>query len=249
MPLRDRKDCTLEELVPRALAIHSSLLPSSTQRLTSSTNFLSETLWFMPTLATSDLFLLSTISTLAHIYETCKEFVVNSLYGHCYWFWGRGLASRAPDPRLLLAGPRGVGNPKGARGELQGQGRPGLPLRLRWHRWPAAPPAQHLLAPGSADHRALAGPDRDGAPFRGAHRLQTGRLGPPAPLGLLGRFEGYFHLFAVAVQVIEGHVRPGLLVGLGAGRCEEAGLQHGLYDLPDLLPRELQFPPLIQVAD
>jgi hypothetical protein len=44
MALRERKDCTLEGLVPRALAIHSSLLPSSTQRRISSTNFLSETL-------------------------------------------------------------------------------------------------------------------------------------------------------------------------------------------------------------
>src|SRR5918997_4112681 len=191
MPLRDRKDCTLEGLVPRALAIHSSLLPSSTQRLTSSTNFLSETLWFMPTLTTSDLFLLSTISALAHIYKTCKEFVVNSVYGQGYWLWGRGLASRAPNPRLLLAGPRGVGNPKGARGELQDQGRLGLPHRLRRHCCPAAPPAQHPHAPGSADHRALVGPDRNGAPFRGAHRLQAGRLGPPSLLGLLGRFEGY----------------------------------------------------------
>src|SRR5215204_5242271 len=174
MPLRDRKDCTLEELVPRALAIHSSLLPSSTQRLTSSTNFLSETLWFMPTLATSNLFLLSTISTLAHIHETCKEFVVNSGCEHFYWLWGRGLASRAPDPRLLRPRPRRVGNYKGARGELQGQGHPGLPHRLWRHHWPAAPSARHLFAPGSANHRTLASPDRGGAPFRGAHRLQAG---------------------------------------------------------------------------
>src|SRR5215203_4431975 len=48
MLLRDLKDCTLEELVPRALAIHSSLRPSSTQHFMSSTNFLKETLWFIP---------------------------------------------------------------------------------------------------------------------------------------------------------------------------------------------------------
>jgi hypothetical protein len=44
MALRERNDCTEEGLVPRALAIHSSLLPSSTQRRMSSMNFLSETL-------------------------------------------------------------------------------------------------------------------------------------------------------------------------------------------------------------
>src|SRR5215217_7190246 len=49
MALRERKDCTEEGLVPRADAIHSSLRPSSTQRRMSSTNFLSETLWFIPT--------------------------------------------------------------------------------------------------------------------------------------------------------------------------------------------------------
>src|SRR5918992_2666670 len=178
MPLRDRKDCTLEELVPRALAIHSSLLPSSTQRLTSSTNFLSETLWFMPTLTTSDLFLLSTISALAHIYKTCKEFVVNSVYGHFYRLWNRGLTPRAPDPRLLRAGPYGGSYLKGARGELQDQGRPDLPPRLRRHRRPATPFTQCLCTPGNADHRDLAGPDRGGAAFRSAHCLQASRLGP-----------------------------------------------------------------------
>src|SRR5215203_5838255 len=51
MALRERKDCTDEGLVPRALAIQSSLLPSSTQRRMSSVNFLSEILWFIPTRA------------------------------------------------------------------------------------------------------------------------------------------------------------------------------------------------------
>src|SRR5918995_3765968 len=193
MPLRDRKDCTLEELVPRALAIHSSLLPSSTQRLTSSTNFLSETLWFMPTLTTPDLFLLSTISTLAHIYKTCKEVVVNSVYGYVYRLWNRVLTPRAPDPRLLRAGPHGCGDLKGARGELQGQGYPGLPHRFRRHRRPAAPLAQRYLARGNSDHSALGGPDRDSTPFRCPHRLQACRLETAGPLE---RFEGYLHLFA-----------------------------------------------------
>ena len=49
MALRERNDCTEEALVPRAEAIQSSLLPSATQRRMSSTNFLSETLWFIPT--------------------------------------------------------------------------------------------------------------------------------------------------------------------------------------------------------
>src|SRR5215213_9641492 len=49
MALRERKDCTEEGLVPRADAIQSSLRPSSTQRRMSSTNLLSETLWFIPT--------------------------------------------------------------------------------------------------------------------------------------------------------------------------------------------------------
>src|ERR671910_3559989 len=186
MALRDRKDCTLEELVPRALAIHSSLLPSSTQRLTSSTNFLSETLWFMPTLTTPDLFLLSTISTLAHIHKTCKEFVVNSVYGYLYRLWNRALTPRAPDPRLLRASPHGCGDLKGARGGLQGQGHPGLPHRFRLHRRPAAPLARRYLAPGNSDHRALAGPDRDGTPFRSAHRLQARRLESAAPRTLRG---------------------------------------------------------------
>src|SRR5919205_3883688 len=49
MALRERKDCTEEGLVPRAEAIQSSERPSSTQRRMSSVNFLSETLWFIPT--------------------------------------------------------------------------------------------------------------------------------------------------------------------------------------------------------
>src|SRR5215218_4530342 len=49
MALRERNDCTEEGLVPRALAIHSSLLSSSTQRRMSSMNLLSETLLFIPT--------------------------------------------------------------------------------------------------------------------------------------------------------------------------------------------------------
>src|SRR5215210_454114 len=56
MALRERNDCTDEELVPRALAIQSSLLPWSTQRRMSSMNFLSETLWFIPTRPTSRYF-------------------------------------------------------------------------------------------------------------------------------------------------------------------------------------------------
>jgi hypothetical protein len=44
MALRERNDCTDEGLVPRALAIHSSVRPSSTQRWMSSMNFLSDTL-------------------------------------------------------------------------------------------------------------------------------------------------------------------------------------------------------------
>src|ERR687893_2930128 len=51
MALRERKDCTEEGLVPRADAIQSSLLPSSTHRRMSSMNFLSEILWFIPTCA------------------------------------------------------------------------------------------------------------------------------------------------------------------------------------------------------
>src|ERR671921_240615 len=51
MALRERKDCTEEGLVPRALAIQSSDLPSCTQRRMSSVNFLSEILWFIPTRA------------------------------------------------------------------------------------------------------------------------------------------------------------------------------------------------------
>src|SRR5918993_5521906 len=56
MALRERNDCTEEGLVPRALAIHSSVRPSSTQRWMSSVNFLSETLLFIPTRATSRYF-------------------------------------------------------------------------------------------------------------------------------------------------------------------------------------------------
>src|SRR5215203_3987959 len=51
MAWRERNDCTDEGLVPRALAIQSSLRPSSTQRLMSCVNFLSEILWFIPTCA------------------------------------------------------------------------------------------------------------------------------------------------------------------------------------------------------
>jgi hypothetical protein len=56
MALRERNDCTDEGLVPRALAIHSSLLSFSTQRRMSSVNFVSETLLFIPTRATTSLF-------------------------------------------------------------------------------------------------------------------------------------------------------------------------------------------------
>src|SRR5215208_5625886 len=56
MALRERNDCTDEGLVPRALAIQSSLRSSSTQRRMSSMNFLSETLCFIPMLATTRYF-------------------------------------------------------------------------------------------------------------------------------------------------------------------------------------------------
>src|SRR5918998_74222 len=48
MALRERNDWTDEGLVPRALAIHSSLLPSSTQRRMSSTNSRREIRCFIP---------------------------------------------------------------------------------------------------------------------------------------------------------------------------------------------------------
>src|SRR5215218_9395716 len=53
MALRERNDCTDEGLVPRALAIHSSLLSSFTQRWMSSVNLLSEILLFIPTRPTA----------------------------------------------------------------------------------------------------------------------------------------------------------------------------------------------------
>src|SRR5215212_235180 len=60
MALRERNDCTDEGLVPRALAIHSSLLSSSTQRRMSSVNLLSETLLFIATRPTARYFRLQT---------------------------------------------------------------------------------------------------------------------------------------------------------------------------------------------
>src|SRR5829696_2378507 len=60
MALRERNVCTDEGLVPSALAIHSSLLSSSTQRRMSSMNFLSETLCFIPTRPTARYFWLRT---------------------------------------------------------------------------------------------------------------------------------------------------------------------------------------------
>src|SRR5215212_11357350 len=56
MALRERNDCTEGGLLPRALAIHSSLRSSSTQRRMSSVNFLSETLCFIPTRPTARYF-------------------------------------------------------------------------------------------------------------------------------------------------------------------------------------------------
>src|SRR5918995_5938670 len=56
MALRERNDCTEEGLVPRALAIHSSLRSSSTQRWMSSMKFLRETLCFIPTRHTARYF-------------------------------------------------------------------------------------------------------------------------------------------------------------------------------------------------
>jgi hypothetical protein len=56
MALRERNDCTDEELVPRALAIHSSLLSSSTQRRMSSVNLLSEILLLIATRPTARYF-------------------------------------------------------------------------------------------------------------------------------------------------------------------------------------------------
>src|SRR5919112_3497626 len=60
MALRERNDCTDEGLVPRALAIQSSLLSSSTQRRMSSMNLLSDTLLFIGTRPTSRYFWLKT---------------------------------------------------------------------------------------------------------------------------------------------------------------------------------------------
>src|SRR5215212_5179258 len=56
MALRERNVCTEEGLVPRAEAIQSSLRPSSTHRRMSAVNFLSDTLLFIPTRATTSLF-------------------------------------------------------------------------------------------------------------------------------------------------------------------------------------------------
>src|SRR5919107_6050477 len=83
MALRERKDCTEEGLVPRALAIQSSDLPSSTQRRMSSVNFLSEILWFIPTHA--PYFWLRTQENLLH--PRCEA--------------GRGASARRPIFREL----------------------------------------------------------------------------------------------------------------------------------------------------
>src|ERR671917_1523930 len=152
MPLRDRKDCTLEELVPKALAIHSSLRPSSTQRLMSSMNFLRETLWFMPTFAHRlPIFrpsaLVNQLTCVADEFPARAKPVVNFAHGHLYRLRGRGLAPRAPYPRLLHTGPHGDGACEGARGELQDQGRPGLRGRLRRGLRPATALASPPPAP------------------------------------------------------------------------------------------------------
>src|SRR5918992_5939662 len=60
MALRERNDCTEEGLVPRALAIQSPLLSSSTQRRMSSMNLLSDTLLFIGTRPTARYFWLQT---------------------------------------------------------------------------------------------------------------------------------------------------------------------------------------------
>src|SRR5919112_6648300 len=83
MALRERKDCTEEGLVPRALAIQSSDLPSCTQRRMSSVNFLSEILWFIPTRA--PYFWLRTQENLLH--PRCEA--------------GRGASARRPIFREL----------------------------------------------------------------------------------------------------------------------------------------------------
>src|SRR3712207_7433818 len=48
---------------------------------------------------------------------------------------------------------------------------------------------------------------------------------------------------------VEGHVGLRFFVRLLAGPAQVVGLQHGAYDLLDLLARELQFAPLVQLAD
>src|SRR3712207_5192386 len=99
MALRERKDWTEDGLVPRALAIQSSLLPSSTQRRMSSTNFLSEIRWFIPIahrLLSNSLAI--SLHTLAHFFQYFTACGVDFCRGRRSGHRGSPAEAGADDP-------------------------------------------------------------------------------------------------------------------------------------------------------
>src|ERR671917_474419 len=177
MALRERKDWTDEGLVPRALAIHSSLLPSSTQRRMSSTNFLSEIRWFIPMthrlLSNSPA---TSLHTLAHIFQYFTAFGVDFCRGRLSGHRGVLVAAGADDPCVLHPGPDRDGHLAGAGRRLQCAG---LSLVCRWVRprdLSPRPLYEFHGATGSDDPRHLGGPDRRRPRPRAPDGLQARRL-------------------------------------------------------------------------
>src|SRR5919112_3409964 len=61
--------------------------------------------------------------------------------------------------------------------------------------------------------------------------------------------QGALDLLLVGVQGVESHVGLRLFVGPLAHLVEVIRLEHGGYDVPDLLPRELEFAAFVEISD
>src|SRR5215210_3949311 len=61
--------------------------------------------------------------------------------------------------------------------------------------------------------------------------------------------QGVLDLALLSVEGVEGHVGPGLFVGLLTDLVQVVGVEHGGDDVPYFLARELQFAALVEIAD
>src|ERR687894_1046697 len=191
MALRERKDWTEDGLVPSALAIQSSLLPSSTQRRMSSTNFLSEIRWFIPMthrLLSNSLTI--RLHTLAHIFQYFTAFGVDFCRARRSGHRGRLVAAGADDPGFLHPGPDRDRHLAGAGRRLQGAGLPMVPRRVRPRYLPLRPLYQLVRAAGGDDARPLGRSDRRRPRPSTPDGLQARRLafsGQPSAISLTAK--------------------------------------------------------------